>query len=103
MGKRHKWADVIVAWSEGAEIECRNNNRKLCWTAIKTYPLFDDHEYEFRIKPQPKEPQYLYVFDNGYEKHFSNSRYGCIIKTDRPNELPKYIGKIKLEQDDEIN
>ena len=21
MGKRHKWADVIVAWSEGAEIE----------------------------------------------------------------------------------
>ena len=81
---KHKWHDEIVAWSEGAEIE------------EFAYGVWEERDqprwhlnYQYRIKPQPKEKKYLYVYyrDNVYflqDKDASN-RY--------------YIGKIEVNDD----
>ena len=57
----------------------------------KVYSVIEwDKDYEYRIKPQPKEPQYLYVYlDDNYEL--------STIPLD--NDRWKYIGKIKLEDE----
>ena len=61
--KQHKWSKEIKAWADGAEIEMRvsDSNFAYVWTKCET-PMFDTNEkWEYRIKQQPKEPQYLYV------------------------------------------
>ena len=86
MTTQHKWHKEIKAWADGAEIE-------YC-----SYDIWDDWNedigwyegYEYRIKPQPKEPQYLYVSkgDNGKpELSFIDHQ--------------ESIGKIKLEVNDD--
>lgn len=94
--KPHKWSKEIKAWADGAEIEmlCRQHDG---WRQVTDPTWFEGNEY--RIKPQPKEPQYLYVYDNGFDKSFTTNRCGAVIKTDNPNSLYKYIGKIKLEDE----
>lgn len=91
MNKRHKWYKEICAWADGAEIEYKNNSRKMCWTKCES-PVFDTEAgYEYRIKPQPKEPQYLYVY----------ARFGEVVSLyDTPRGWAEdYIGKIKLEDE----
>lgn len=51
MGQRHKHADVIIAWANGAEIECRGQPSRGWITA--TNPCWSE-EYEYRIKPPAK-------------------------------------------------
>lgn len=102
--KPHKWAKEIIAWANGAEIEYRSKEltmNEISWTKWEsvgshTQPpaFFSDDDFEYRIKPQPKEPQYLYVYGNGYVTCTS------IEKADNCGGVP-YIGKIKLEADDE--
>ena len=56
---KHKWAKEIKAWADGAEIEeCRSG----IWyeTDFPTWHV----GLTYRIKPQPKEPKYLYVVDS---------------------------------------
>jgi len=87
--KPHKWAKEIKAWADGAEIECRQFGKDE-WH--KTNPQWNDF-YEYRIKPQPKEPQYLYVYQGIGE-----------LVLEKSNTLVldmKLIGKIKLEVDDD--
>jgi hypothetical protein len=91
---KHKWHKEIKAWADGAEIEIRVNTEKLgCdWTAVKPDPNWTQTEgVEYRIKPQPKEPQYLYVYYNSNECEFELE--------DRvlTNPYLRCIGKIKLE------
>ena len=96
--KPHKWAKEIKAWADGAEIEWRFNSVALDrigeWeSCLSDTPMWHDPRCEYRIKPQPKEPQYLYVY----------ARNGEVVSM---YEAPRgwsedYIGKIKLEQDDE--
>ena len=94
--KQHKWHKEIKAWADGAEIESRFLYAQVeqDWQ-VTNAPRFEDPQWEFRIKPQPKEPQYLYVY---------RGSPGGIIFTE---ELAmgwdgrKLLGKIKLEQDDE--
>ena len=87
---KHKWHKEIKAWADGAEIECFS----------KGYPdagwqEFDGNwgeieRWKFRIKPQPKEPQYLYVSkgnDGKPELSFIDHQ--------------ESIGKIKLEDNDD--
>jgi hypothetical protein len=81
---KHKWYKEIQAWSEGAEIE------------EFAYGVWEERDqprwhlnYQYRIKPQPKQPKYLYVYyrDKVYflqDKDASN-RY--------------YIGKIEVQDD----
>lgn len=93
--KPHKWAKEIKAWADGAEIEMRisDSNHAYVWTECEK-PLFSTNDdIEYRIKPQPKEPQYLYVYED----------IGGINITSDKNYATKdmeYIGKIKLEQDE---
>jgi hypothetical protein len=49
---------------------------------------WNDDEFEFRIKPQPKEPQYINVYGWIENGNITFKQYG------------PYIGKIKLEVDD---
>ena len=99
MNKQHKWHKEICAWANGAEIECRvmDNNVGVStkWFYALT-PDWNDDNLLFRIKPQPKEPQYLYVYrHDGKPEIFTEE-----LDISNPNRL-QYIGKFKLEQDDE--
>ena len=48
MGQRHKHADVIIAWANGAEIECRDTPTSP-WTNAHTPSWYENCEY--RVKP----------------------------------------------------
>ncbi len=88
--KPHKWAKEIKAWADGAEIEIKYGEHD--WEE-EYYPNWHSDQVKFRIKPQPKEPQYLYVYED----------IGGINITSDKNYATKdmeYIGKIKLEQDE---
>jgi hypothetical protein len=96
---QHKWHKEIKAWADGKDIEIRFSDRKKYeddWS-LMCESCWDDDAFEFRIKPQPKEPQYLYVYKD----------YGelCLLegKIQNPAKEIKYIGKIKLEDNDNGN
>ncbi len=97
---QHKWHKEIKAWADGAEIESRYivdvEFKELKEWGNDCSPFFDDEDKEFRIKPQPKEQEYLYVYMNrdGEMRFFWNPI--TPLKTDLT-----YQGKIKLEVDDE--
>ena len=97
---QHKWHKEIKAWADGAEIEARFKDEMTGWTEwgsmSSTCRFSDDDWWEYRIKPQPKEPQYLVVFED-YDKKlmFLNAKIAI------PPSALKYIGKIKLEVEDE--
>jgi hypothetical protein len=94
--KPHKWAKEIKAWADGAEIEYAvANSLEYNWYPLDNVNRFEHRNTNFRIKPQPKEPQYLYVYED----------IGGINITSDKNYATKdmeYIGKIKLEVDDEV-
>ncbi len=93
---QHKWNKEIKAWADGAEIEWSFAGEIIGSWKIADTPDWDCEKYDFRIKPQPKEPQYLYVYKGqGYQYNFNEQH-----QPDSPY-LGKYIGKIKLENDDE--
>ena len=93
---KHKWHKEIKAWADGAEIEQYGSHFPSKGWHEFDGTFCDDAEWEFRIKPQPKEPQYLYVFADldDWEKTRTS-----VINNKAPHET--YIGKIKLEQDNE--
>ena len=91
--KPHKWAKEIKAWADGAEIESYAGKCDDIWDAAP-YPNWNDDNLKFRIKPTPKEPQYLYVYADEGGINFSQWH------TEFTNGVP-YIGKIKLEQDND--
>ena len=86
---QHKWHREIKAWADGAEIE----------RYVETFDEWiDDYspiwyiETQYRIKSQPKEPQYLYVYArNGEINYIYNEPRGW---------ADDFVGKIKLEVDD---
>ena len=91
--KPHKWAKEIKAWADGAEIEV--NVSGLGWSNVTAIHPQWHEDNEYRIKPQLKEPQYLYVYKNktrgielGFKPHPAQNMWETEI-----------IGKIKLEQD----
>ena len=97
--KPHKWAKEIKAWADGAEIEQRlyKSDGWTKWEVPEYNPTFYTNGAEFRIKPQPKPVQYLYVYMN---KQTGNP----VFELDKPNYIfeddeHKYLGKIKLEDE----
>ena len=83
---KHKHYDCIVAWAEGAEIEFLSKFTGNFERA--TTPDWDE-DTQYRIKPQQKEPRYLYVYEdkNGFPVLGTNKYSGC-------------VGKIKLENEE---
>lgn len=91
--KQHKWHKEIKAWADGAEIEKRKESSE--WL-IAVCPRWDIHEdIEYRIKPQPKEPQYLYAYkvNSKIVELYDELQMGWDGKM--------LLGKIKLESDDD--
>ena len=103
--QKHKWYNEIVAWASGAEIEGRvvNNKAGLCTEWAKCFtPNWNDDDCEFRIKPQPKEPQYLYVYQMGGKMELAPIKRDTLNFVCGDREIPfNYAGKIKLENEDE--
>lgn len=97
MSKRHKWHKEIKAWADGAEIEFKVNGQGE-WMLLKGSPYWECKFDLFRIKPQPKEPQYLYAYKDYVRDDGSTTSKITISSTQLYNE--NYIGKIKLEVDD---
>ena len=96
---KHKWYKEICAWANGEEIEERwisQNTETDEWREAQTNPMWDCDGLEFRIKPQPKEPQYLYVCYNPETKEYSLGERGKTLAGRWIN-----LGKIKLETDDD--
>ena len=58
----HKHAEIIKAWADGAQVQCRNNVDPE-WKDIGHNPCWFE-EIQYRIKPEPK-PDLVYygVFD----------------------------------------
>lgn len=95
MTKPHKWAKEIKAWADGAEIECReifSNGDYTDWWIVHE-PEWDMNPVtEYRLKPQPKEAQHLYVYKAvGGE---------IMLESKLSSYCGECIGKIKLETDD---
>ncbi len=91
--KQHKWHKEIKAWADGAEIEWQNKGSysENAWH-ICNKPDWHSTNMEYRIKPQPKEPKYLYVYQDIGKLTFESQN--TIV------ENMECIGKIKLEVDD---
>ena len=85
--KQHKWHKEIKAWADGAEIEQKQITVNK-WVEFDGDWLVSDC-WEYRIKPQPKEPQYLYVYKAMGEE--------VIIESKPSVYCGDCIGKIKLE------
>ena len=95
---QHKWHKEIKAWADGAEIEYRIRKPNEPWSdwdlvIEPTWHLNTWQEIEYRIKPQPKDPQYLYVY-------VDFPGYKLAIK--KLNQVG-YVGKIKLEVENDNN
>ena len=89
---KHKWHKEIKAWADGAEIEFFHRIHQK-WVDAAEPPIWE-LDVQYRIKPQPKKPQYLYVYAD--EGGLTLSQHKSVFM----NGVP-YIGKIKLEQDDD--
>ena len=90
---QHKWHKEIKAWADGVEIETKHIDSDV-WLTDTDEPYFWLEDYEFRIKPQPKEPQYLYVAYLDKEETWDFSLNKNLIEC---SPIHTYIGKIKLE------
>lgn len=96
---QHKWHKEIKAWADGAKIEYRLKDGITGWGEWKLHEgsaFLTDSWWEYRIKPQPKQPQYLYAwFEPNYGKTYitaNTSVHGVPVGYE-------YIGKIKLENE----
>ena len=93
--KPHKWAKEIKAWADGAQIQFKIDDEWIDVPDDETPEWYEENEY--RIKPQPKEPQYLYVYEHeGNGISFGYKPHGALNMWQT-----KIIGKIKLEVNDE--
>ena len=54
---KHKHADLIIAWANGAEIEYLNGINNEWRTFVKDHNVWYE-DWEYRIKPEP-EPDYV--------------------------------------------
>ena len=84
---QHKWHKEIKAWADGAEIEACSAG---IWFSTD-YPNWDVNN-EFRIKPQPKQPKYLYAYIFNGTAMLTETHSGAA-------NGGRYIGKIEVEND----
>ena len=84
---QHKWHKEIKAWADGAEIEACSAG---IWFSTD-YPNWDVNN-EFRIKPQPKQPKYLYAYIFNGTAMLTETHSGAA-------NGGRYIGKIEVQND----
>ena len=84
---KHKWHKEIKAWADGVEIEACSAG---IWFSTD-YPNWDVNN-EFRIKPQPKQPKYLYAYIFNGTAMLTETHSGAA-------NGGRYIGKIEVQND----
>ena len=89
---QHKWHKEIKAWADGEVIQYKDG--RAWWDT--DYPEWDNEIIEYRIKPQPKEPHYLYVAYLDKKETWDFSLNKDLIES---SPIHTYIGKIKLEEE----
>jgi hypothetical protein len=95
MMMKHKWHKEIKAWADGAEIESNYiDGAEEVWVSEER-PHWWKNDFEFRIKPQPKETQYLYVYQN------TKSEFIALSLIERKDKEYNLISKIKLENEND--
>ena len=92
---QHKWYKEIQAWSEGAEIEY-TWGEGVTWCRVPNISAFDEITLKFRIKPQPKEPQYLYVWQ---ELNYGKAYITANVSASNVPAGYAYLGKIEVQDD----
>lgn len=60
---KHKHAELIKAWADGAEIEMKVSE----WHWVYIHKPHWDDDVEYRIKPEPKPDVVRYLMTNDYE------------------------------------
>ena len=78
MGKPHKHAELIKAWADGAVIETKNKHSFVGWFEDDE-PWWNDDDYEFRIKPEPK-PDVVKMFQANYQCAFEVKPYDANLR-----------------------
>jgi hypothetical protein len=97
--KQHKWHKEIKAWADGAEIEFYHSSYAK-WVNAPYNPDWSGN-IKYRIKPHPKEPQYMYVYEDSFYDGDTDTRKATRIMNQPIKEWGFiYLGKIKLENDD---
>lgn len=78
---KHKHADLIHAWADGAQIQCKQYGYDHRWADVG-YPNWENPYCEYRIKPEPKpnivrqvvveatSPMWVKVFESGKFPNF---------------------------------
>jgi hypothetical protein len=87
---QHKWHKEIKAWADGAEIEFYHSPGAR-WINAPDNPDWSGN-IKYRIKPQPKEPKYLYVVlqHNGFVRLATSNAVGG---------YEVLMGKIEVDDD----
>ena len=76
MTQPHPHKDLIIAWANGAKIQCKDKNTDNKWFDVSANsPLWNDH-LEYRIKPQTKTVHFA-LYYNGSSYTFSEE----VVKT----------------------
>ena len=90
---KHIWHDEIVAWAD--DDQCIEVCKSGVWYETD-YPDWHSTDDKFRIKPQPKQPKFVYLYkeSNGSE---------IVIREDEElnwsESYSYYIGKIEVQDD----
>lgn len=95
--KQHKWHKEIKAWADGQKVQWYNPCQKQ-WIDHDNDEEGEPQwmlDFKWRVKPQPKESQYLYVYKNSNQYYFCKQNEA--IKSINVDVPSNYIGKIKLE------
>lgn len=92
--KPHQWAKEIKAWADGSTIQFCGFEE---WVDVEEGEAPEWNEFSlYRIKPEQKEPQYLYVWKGelGHAPIITFTKEEVIYAN-------LYIGKIKIEDESE--
>ena len=73
--KPHKHAELIKAWADGAEIESKTDN--IDWF-VDENPWWNDDDYEFRIKSEPKPDVVMYSRVLSVQEHKDGGYYAWV-------------------------
>ena len=84
---KHKHADLIHAWADGAVIEARAHDTD--WF-ISEQPHWDSNVWEYRIKPEEKKPVVRWLWADAC----GNSSC-CLLSEDEAKQIADHT--IKLE------
>ncbi len=96
--KPHKWAKEIISYLNGEKVYGRMDTHKSIIAEFEVNQLsqFDVDSHSFYLKPQPKEPQYLYVY-----RCTGDGELRLHENKDLEGSRWKLKGKIKLEEESE--